>query len=219
MSSSSVNHSCPLCDSPLLVDYHRDQNRDYKQCSQCQLVFVDRQYLLGPEQEKAEYDLHRNSVDDSGYRKFLSRLLLPMQLRLQPGAEGLEFGCGPGPVLSVMLADAGYKISVYDIYYYNDASVLAKGYDFITATEVVEHLYRPGQVLQQLWDLLPQGGYLGLMTKLLIDLDAFTTWHYKNDPTHVCFYSRACFKYIAEMLGADLSIIGNDVIILTKRDE
>jgi hypothetical protein len=211
-----VTQCCPLCEGRGIKHYYRDLKRAYKQCDQCGLVFVDGHYRLTPVQEKAEYDLHRNSSDDPAYRAFLSRLLIPMQARLKPGAKGLDFGCGPGPALSTMFSEAGFDINVYDIYYFTDRSVLEQPYDFVTATELVEHLYEPGKVLRQLWSLLPRGGCLGLMTKLLIDLEAFSKWHYKNDPTHVCFYSRDCFKYISDMINADLSVVGDDVIILTK---
>jgi hypothetical protein len=214
--AAGVTQCCPLCEGRGIKDYYRDLKRAYKQCDQCGLVFVDSHYRLTPVQEKAEYDLHRNSIDDRAYRAFLSRLFIPMQALLKPGANGLDFGCGPGPALSNIFSEAGFDIAVYDINYFKDRSVLEQPYDFVTATELVEHLYEPGKVFRQLWSLLPAGGCLGLMTKLLIDLEAFSKWHYKNDPTHVCFYSRDCFKYIARMFNADLSIIGSDVIILTK---
>jgi 2-polyprenyl-3-methyl-5-hydroxy-6-metoxy-1,4-benzoquinol methylase len=211
-----VTQCCPLCEGRAIKHYYRDLKRAYKQCDRCGLVFVDGHYRLTPVQEKAEYDLHQNSTDDPAYRAFLSRLFIPILSQLKPGAKGLDFGCGPGPALSNMFSEAGFDINVYDVYYFTDPSVLEQPYDFVTATELVEHLYEPGKVFRQLWSLLPAGGCLGLMTKLLIDLEAFSKWHYKNDPTHVCFYSRDCFKYIAEMINADLSIIGSDVIILTK---
>lgn len=217
MPAVDVTYSCPLCEWRDVQHYFQDINRAYKHCTRCGLVFVDGQYHLSPAQEKAEYDLHLNSPDDPAYRAFLSRLCTPLLSRLEPGAKGLDFGCGPGPALSHMLSEAGFDIEIYDINYFKDLSVLEKPYDFVTATELVEHLHEPGKIFRQLWALLHPGGCLGLMTKLLIDVEAFSNWHYKNDPTHVCFYSRDCFKYIAGLLNAELSIVGADVIILTKR--
>ena len=216
MPAVDLRYSCPLCEGRDIQHYCRDTKRVYKLCGRCGLVFVDSQYHLTPAQEKSEYDLHRNSPDDPAYRNFLSRLLIPLLSRLEPGAKGLDFGCGPGPALSHMLSEAGFDMEIYDINYFKDASVLEQSYDFVTATELVEHLHEPGKIFHQLWSLLPRGGCLGLMTKLLIDVEAFFNWHYKNDPTHVCFYSRDCFKYIAGMMNADLSLVGKDVIILTK---
>ena len=115
-----------------------------------------------------------------------------------------------------MLAEQGYNMSVYDIFYHNDKAVFNHHYDFVTATEVAEHLFEPGKVLPQLWALLESGGVLALMTKLVIDQQAFSNWYYKNDPTHVCFFSRPTFQWLAGKWNAQLEFIGQDVIILTK---
>ena len=171
---------------------------------------------LSADAEKAEYDLHRNSVDDPGYRRFLGRLAGPLLARLTTASQGLDFGCGPGPALAAMLREAGHQVRLYDCFYAPDDSVLTGPYDFITASEVVEHLHQPGDVLARLWQALRPGGCLGLMTKLVIDREAFSRWHYKNDPTHVCFFSRETFAWLAAQWGAEAEMIGDDVIIFTK---
>ncbi len=206
---------CPLCDSRGM-DFHRDRRRSYLRCELCLLVWVPPVFLPTPEQEKAEYDLHRNSPDDPAYRSFLGRLAGPLLQRMPPAASGLEFGCGPGPALAAMLREAGHRVTLYDPFYYPDPGALAGCYDFITATEVVEHLHRPGAELQRLWTLLRPGGTLGIMTKLVRDREAFTTWHYKNDPTHVCFFSRDTWSWWAHCHSAALEFPAADVILLGK---
>jgi len=52
------------------------------------------------------------------------------------------------------------------------------------------------------------------MTKRVICHEKFKTWHYKNDPTHVCFYAIETFQFIAEYWGYDLEIINDDTVIL-----
>lgn len=116
-----------------------------------------------------------------------------------------------------MFREAGHRMALYDCFYQPDNAVLSGSYDFITATEVVEHLHRPGATLAQLWGLLRPGGYLGLMTKLVIDREAFSRWHYKNDPTHVAFFSRETFDWLAARWSTQAEIIGKDVILLRKR--
>lgn len=206
---------CPLCSSQA-NSFGADSRRHYLKCGQCQLIFVPPSEYLDSDSEKAEYDLHNNDVDDPGYRKFLSRLCDPVSLAVPAGAVGLEFGCGPGPALAIMLRERGYRIDLYDIFYHPDESVFDKPFDFITATEVVEHLHRPRDVLLRLWRSLKPGGVLGLMTKLATDRAAFARWHYKNDLTHVCFFSRPTFEWLAQDLKAELEIIGSDVILLRK---
>lgn len=207
---------CPLCAGRLIEPFHEDRRRVYLRCGDCALVFVPPVYHLSREEEQAEYDLHQNRVGDAGYRQFLSRLALPLSARLAVGARGLDFGCGPAPALAHMLGEAGFSVCLYDSFYRPDPAVLAGPYDFICATEVVEHLHRPGQELARLWSLLVPGGWLGIMTKLVRDKAAFATWHYKNDPTHICFFSEQSWRWWARAQGATLEIVGADVILLRR---
>ena len=108
-------------------------------------------------------------------------------------------------------------MAIFDPFYANDPSVFRGNYDFITATEVFEHLHFPKREIFRLWNCLQLDGILGIMTKLVVDRDAFSTWHYKNDPTHVCFYSRQTFEWLAFQLAAQIEFIGNDVILLHKK--
>lgn len=177
------------------------------------------EYHLAADKEKAEYDLHRNSPDDAGYRCFLKRLFTPMCERLRPGTSGLDFGCGPGPTLSVMFEEAGFSMAVYDHFYATNREPLVKKYDFITATEVVEHLHNPAGDLNMLWTLLKPGGYLGIMTKQVMDKEAFSRWHYPQDQTHVCFFTQATFQWLSGLWQGELQVIGKDVIIFRKSDQ
>ncbi|MGB3135651.1 MAG: class I SAM-dependent methyltransferase [Nodosilinea sp.] len=173
--------------------------------------------MLSRAAERAEYDLHQNHPQDLGYRRFLSRLAIPLMERLDSSSTGLDFGSGPGPTLSVMLEEAGHTVALYDPFYADNASVFDRRYDFITATEVVEHLSQPGLELDRLWSCLMPGGTLGLMTKLSRDDAAFARWHYKSDRTHVCFFSVQTFQWLAARWQAELTIVGQDVILLSKR--
>ncbi len=54
------------------------------------------------------------------------------------------------------------------------------------------------------------------MTKQVIDQQAFTTWHYIRDLTHICFYSQPTFEYIAHQFKVKLFFEGNNVILFKK---
>jgi 2-polyprenyl-3-methyl-5-hydroxy-6-metoxy-1,4-benzoquinol methylase len=167
-------------------------------------------------EEKAEYDLHRNDPSDPAYRRFLGRLFRPVQEVLQPESEGLDFGCGPGPTLSVMFEEQGHTMTVYDPFYADDPSALARSYDFITASEVVEHLHHPRDVLEDLWSRLRPGGTLGLMTQLVLTREAFASWRYINDKTHVCFFSRPTFEWLAAQWHTEVVFADRDVVLFHK---
>ena len=114
------------------------------------------------------------------------------------------------------MTEQGHRVALYDPFFFPDRSVLDDTYDFITATEVVEHLRHPGQEFELLWSLLRSGGWLGIMTKLALDADAFSRWHYKNDRTHIRFFSIKTFEWLANSWHARLMIVDKDVILLQK---
>jgi Methyltransferase domain len=207
---------CPLCRSFSGKHYHSDRVREYLQCEHCGLVFVPPEYLPNREEEKAEYDKHENFPGDPGYRRFLSRLVTPLIQRVPDGASGLDFGCGPGPALVQVLGEKGYHMAQYDPIYFPGADVLDASYDFICATEVVEHMHRPDTDLERIWGMLRSNGWLGVMTKLVQNPVAFSNWHYIRDPTHVCFYSERTWQWWAHRHGAIAEFIAADVILIQR---
>lgn len=211
-----MTHSCPLCTSDDIAHYNRDAARDYRQCGVCQLVFVPADQHLSHEDEKSQYDHHQNDPLDNGYRNFLAGLSVPMLARLEPNRNGLDFGSGPGPTLSLMFEEAGHTMNLFDIYYANDMSIFDETYDFITASEVVEHLSNPAEVLERLWRCLKSGGLLGIMTKRITSKEAFKSWHYKNDPTHISFFSEHAFKWLGNKWGCTPTFVSDDVVLYTK---
>ncbi len=123
--------SCPLCQSANTSShYHTDKKREYLHCNQCDLVYVSPAFLPSKEIEKQEYDLHENSFEDEGYRKFLGKVLTPLSPFIKasnaPALSGLDFGCGPAPVLASMLSDEGVNMSTYDPFYAPTLKVLER---------------------------------------------------------------------------------------------
>jgi len=208
---------CPLCRSDEVRSYCRDRRRDYYRCPVCCLVFVPPWQFLSAEEEKKRYDLHRNSPEDPGYRRFLSRMFIPLQQWLATGSDGLDFGSGPEPMLSRMFEEEGHSMTLFDHFYEHAPAALERPYDFITATEVVEHLHHPNRELERLWACLKEGGWLGIMTSHAVPQEAFPRWHYKNDPTHVCFFSPQTFAWLALQWNAELTFADRDVVFFRKR--
>ena len=214
--------SCPLCQSAdTSSHYHTDKKRDYLQCSQCDLVYVSPEFLPSKQIEKREYDLHENSFEDEGYRTFLGKVLTPLTPFIESAESselvGLDFGCGPSPVLASMLEQKGLKMSTYDPFYANDQKVLEKKYDIVTCTEAIEHFHAPHTEWALFNSLIDSSGVLAIMTKRVIDKARFENWHYKNDITHVSFFSETTFQYLAQRDGYDVDFPANDVVIMRKR--
>lgn len=178
---------------------------------------MPRPWHLDAARERAQYDLHDNDPADAGYRRFLSRAADAVAARVAPPAAGLDFGCGPGPALAAMLTERGYRMATYDPFYAPDPTPLAGVHDFITATEVFEHLRDPRAEIERLLACLRPRGWLVVMTKRpLGERDAFAAWHYIRDPTHIAFFASATFDWIARQHGLRLDIVGADVVALRK---
>lgn len=206
---------CPLCGHSGSVLFDRD-SRDYFRCPGCRLVFVPPTQFLSRQAEKAIYDLHENQPDDPGYRRFLARLFTPLAERLPPRSRGLDFGSGPAPTLSLLFEEVGHSMQIYDPFYAPGSFPLEDQYDFVTASEVVEHFHHPQRDLEVLWSCTRPGGWLGMMTKRVRDRTSFSTWHYKRDLTHVAFFSSSTFEWLSERWNAELVVPADDVVLLRK---
>jgi len=207
---------CNLCHSTDTSLFYHDKNRKYWQCHQCDLIFVPPAYFLSEKEEQAIYDLHQNDVADQGYLKFLFRAIEPIAKYLANDVTVLDYGSGPGPAMPTLLSPYNVSIRLYDKFYANESELLRQQYDVVIATEVVEHFDRPDNYWQQLFSLVKQQGILSIMTKRHLGQERFTHWHYKNDLTHICFYSEKTLSKIAKDYGARVEFPSADVAIFFK---
>jgi len=214
--SNNYSAACLLCNTNQKLVFLSDAEREYYRCSCCDLIFVPREYHLSEIDQRARYDSHNNDPGDLRYRNFFKQLLVPLLAILPSNSYGLDFGSGPGPTLSLMLEECGHNVDLYDKFYAQNDAVFQNRYDFITATEVVEHLPNPLKDLEALVKILQKGGILAIMTEIVSPQLDFTNWYYKNDPSHVCFYSEKTFIYLANLLGLEIVSLSERVIILRK---
>ncbi|CAD2222581.1 methyltransferase [Angomonas deanei] len=218
-----MSGGCPLCggsSSP----FHEDKAREYARCGECGLIFVPKRFFATEQEEKAEYDLHENTLDDEGYLKFLGRAAQPVFEIFGDNLEGrtgLDFGCGPCPALASIFQKRGATVDLYDKFYFkNDAVMESENkYDFITATEVFEHLAEPRKIFVELWEKLKFDGILVVMTKRAEgSVEKFRNWHYKRDKTHICFFTDNTFKWVSQnLIDGELLFYSKDVVVLTKK--
>lgn len=205
-----------MCEQFRLSDFMTVKHQRYLRCTACEATIMAHECRLPVNKERAIYEYHQNEAGDPGYRRFLSRLTGPLLGQLSPGLSGLDFGCGPGPVLADMLREAGMAVSLYDPFFHPRAEVLDCQYDFVTCTEVFEHLHRPAEVFRQLDSLLKPGGWLGIMTCFQTDDTRFAGWHYRRDPTHVVFYREFTLACVARTMGWELRVPVKDVALFQK---
>lgn len=172
-------------------------------------------FRLSPKSEKERYETHNNDINDEAYRKFASPLVKQVTGNYQPGSRGLDFGAGTGPVASAMLREQGYDMTLYDPFFHNDPASLVKSYDFIICCEVIEHFYNPATEFRLLRSLLDKKGKLICMTELLMSGTDFADWWYKNDETHVFFYTPESIAWIGARFSFDTFIKSSRIVIFT----
>lgn len=209
---------CLLCNSSGLRHLHQRIDpvygkRDYWECSQCRFVFLDPQQRITEEAEIEVYKKHRNSLSDAGYVDFLNRLAKPVLQKLEPRSHGLDFGSGPGPTLNILFEREGHSVDLYDPFFHPDERVFQKKYDFITSSEVFEHLFNPLKVIEKLATLLKPNGIIGIMTEFRSLAKGFEQWWYLRDPSHVCFYSEKTLEWIANHKGWQLDVPRKNICI------
>ncbi|MDC9714317.1 MAG: class I SAM-dependent methyltransferase [Gammaproteobacteria bacterium] len=207
---------CPLCHFEKIQPYYQNKGVSYLSCGQCDLVFIPKAYHLSDSEEKLRYDAHHNNPDDRRYQAFLSQVFDPVMAHIGASANGLDFGSGPGPTLSLMFEKQGHQVDLFDKFYANNPTIFSNQYDFITATEVFEHLSDPKFELNRLFSTLKKGGVLAIMTQMITKEVDFSTWYYKNDPTHICFFSKQTMRYLAQQWGVKVKFFANNVVLFVS---
>lgn len=205
---------CPLCEFPSNEYYNTKKNKTFFLCSHCKAVFAGKQHLPGKDSELKRYNQHNNDVNDVRYQNFVYPIVSEVLTNFTPSDKGLDFGAGPGPVISKLLAEKKYQIKQYDPFYYNYPELLKNKYDYIACCEVIEHFHQPKKDFKLLKKLLAKKGNLYCMTTIYNETINFKNWHYKNDPTHVFFYQTKTLQYICKQFGFAGLEIKNNLIIL-----
>ena len=117
---------CIVCKNQEAVDFKNIKQKRYWKCNYCEAIFLDKEFYLSSDDEHKHYLTHNNDVNDERYKKFLSNLMLPLIDRIKLKSIGLDYGCGPGPALSIMLREKGYQMFNYDPFFHPKKSNLSK---------------------------------------------------------------------------------------------
>lgn len=186
----------------------RDRRSAFHRCLACSFVFRDHAYLPTAEAERARYTLHRNDRSDVGYLAFLNEAI---DRALTDAGEGVErvldWGSGPSAVGTELLRERGFQTDSWDPFFAADRRPAAAAYDLIVCIEAAEHFFSPFDEFQRLASFLRPGGSLSVRTLFVPSSDdLFLRWWYKEDPTHVSFYSEAAFSALAAASG--LAVVG-----------
>ncbi|MEX0997915.1 MAG: class I SAM-dependent methyltransferase [Flavobacteriaceae bacterium] len=206
--------NCILCKSKLSEPIYIENPHRFYDCNCCGSIVRSSDTFPNDSIEIERYESHNNDVNDPRYQKFVSPITNAVQADFEPqNSLGLDFGAGTGPVITKVLNDNGYHLNLYDPFFHPDTSVLEQHYDYIVCCEVIEHFHQPLKEFQRLKNLLKPQGKLYCMTDIFRNQSAFGNWYYKNDPTHVIFYTEKSLQWIQKEVGFENLTIDNRLIV------
>lgn len=211
-----MNPPCLICSSPTTGKEDRG-GRLFHFCSHCHFVSLDQQFHLTFEEERQRYKLHNNDSDNEGYKQWLSAFGdAAVRPFVSQHSRILDFGCGPNPLLKIILEREGYTVEIYDKHFF--VHPFEGKFDMIISTEVIEHIYNPLEQIQNLKLHLKTGGCISLKTSFRpVSDEAFLNWWYKEDRTHISFFSPEAVKSLSEKLGLEVLKCDNKSIIILRK--
>jgi pseudouridine kinase len=220
-----MKETCVFCESDS-IDTLEVRNRTYYACRSCGGIFLDRTQMLEPAAEKARYEKHENGLENKGYRAYLEdfmRTVLEFSVGTPTGSgfTVFDYGSGPEPAFVELLRENGYDARGFDPYFAPDTPVFPGGAALVTALEVVEHFADPPGDFTLMAACVRPDGLLAVRTQLLPavpDIGAFFGgWWYREDPTHVSFYSEKALQLVAERAGlVPAGVAGKGVLFFRK---
>ena len=125
------------------------------------------------------------------------------------GAAVLDFGCGDGKLLNVLLERGWRTFGIEpssDVAFLRherlDAVPSSPRFDFVIAHHVIEHVAQPLDLLQALSRAIKPGGALFVSVPRLDTLPHHRDFHYcLNGRTHVVAYSEVCLRELLARAG------------------
>jgi cyclopropane fatty-acyl-phospholipid synthase-like methyltransferase len=194
---------CKLCNNPVTKIDDARNSWEFFHCKECEFIFKNPDFYVGGDDELKQYNNHNNTMDSPGYVEMFEKFMQDTFNEYSSEIKNvLDYGSGPGPVLSELLKSRGFTVDIYDKYFSPKKVYEGKQYDLITSTEVIEHIEDPAAIFEFFSAHLKSGGYLALMTQFHTnDAQDFQKWWYKNDPTHICFFRPRTFELLAHKNG------------------
>ncbi|MGL4981308.1 MAG: class I SAM-dependent methyltransferase [Treponemataceae bacterium] len=200
----------------------------YHHCDFCHGIFKDPSCFCSPDDQKNRYEKHNNTLENQSYKKYLQDYLQKIDLFFQKQSKQigcfLDFGSGVFPAMEALLKEENNfkslletQIFSYDIFFANYPKILEKKFDGINCLEVAEHFENPLKEFSLLYKLCKEDGYVIVSMQFVDFCDDFSLWWYKEDSTHVSFYSKKSLQILAKRVGFSSFIeIDKNIIALKK---
>jgi SAM-dependent methyltransferase len=204
---------CRLCQNPTHLVF--EDVRPFYACNVCGLIFSDC-FLSVEAVEKHYKNQHTNPFD---WKKEAE--VFVVWLKNFGGSVPLlsisilDYGSGSG-LLAEALKKIGFKVDCYEPMLHGEFNPesYSEAYDVIILNEVVEHLEDINKTLDIVYNVLSDNGVVFIKTLLTDKMindplnfqELFKGWWYKDDPTHISFFSFLTIEYICKDQGRRLVV-------------
>lgn len=214
-----MTNRCKICQNTTTTLEDEKTSKTYHKCATCSYIALDEKFYIDESHEKSHYDKHHNNFESLGYVKMFEDLIDGfVQPHISTIKIALDFGCGEGEVLPILLEKNSVKCDRYDLFYFPKKVYEDKKYDLICSTEVFEHLQNPLEMLKKLLLHVEDNAYVLLMSMYHPDDDEkFLKWWYIRDITHIGFFNLDTFKWIAKELNLEIVKHNNKNTIMFKK--
>jgi len=198
--------------------------RKFYKCPECCLIFTDE--ILPPAEEEVHYKNQWGKADPKVWKN-QADLILKVACNYRMPGRILDFGSGSGD-LTRELQRMGLDVTPLEpmVHGFLKDQNFPRKFDVVVAIEVIEHLLDPWRELRELEKNLVDDGIMifsTLFTNPFLDqpdeIEQFRSWWYKDDPTHVSFFSNPVFTRMADMGNYNIDVFGNQLFVIQRIPE
>lgn len=220
MNEATSTPCCPICNSPSV--FLIKKKRIFWECPVCTLIFTPQK--LCSIYETLHYIRQWKNSSQDFWNKVIATILPLLETHHVP-RRILDFGAGSGD-FSKTLRSRGFDVTEYEPMRHvktgsQDYPVL---FDCIIALEVIEHIQNLQEVFAMLSRWLAPGGMLFFSTVIIEPSPdpahkqhQFQNYWYKDDLTHVNFFTVPAIEMLASILGFKATIFMPYYFLFTPR--
>ncbi len=198
------------------------RSRAFFRCASCGGVFLSPEERLDRKAQRERYLFHRNDPDDAGYRTFLTNFASAVLSALPRRPRTVfDYGSGPVPALAGVLdglLGGGTDIRCWDPFFAPGTVFFPGGAELVTCLEVAEHFESPAEGFAGLCRACRPGGAVAVGTLTVPEREKdFERWWYKEDRTHVSFYSGKALDICGLRAGLGCArVLSGRIFLFTK---
>lgn len=212
--------NCRICDTQSAIFF--GDSRTFYKCPVCGLIFTDE--FAGGEEAEKHYKGQWTNADADFWRGQVDGLLGVIGRYRNRVGKVLDFGSGSGDITKEFQARGIDATPLEPMIhgYLKDQSYRHK-FDVVVGVEVIEHLPNLLEELKVIDRFLSDDGimiFTTILTNTFIEsanaADVFKAWWYKDDRTHVSFFSNQSIAKLAEICGYGADVYGEQLFVLKK---